>query len=90
MKLVKLIANLGYGSRKQVTAMFREGRVTDAAGEVLYADDKVAHADIRLDGEPLDPSAGMVAATTGPPDSARPVGTWQRGSPSTKVGRRGF
>ncbi|HSM10458.1 MAG TPA: pseudouridine synthase [Lysobacter sp.] len=60
MKLVKLIANLGYGSRKQVTAMFREGRVTDAAGEVLYADDKVAHADIRLDGEPLDPPAGLV------------------------------
>ena len=41
MKLVKLIANLGYGSRKQVTMMFREGRITDADGEVLYADDKV-------------------------------------------------
>ncbi|MDQ3287273.1 MAG: pseudouridine synthase [Pseudomonadota bacterium] len=60
MKLVKLIANLGYGSRKQVTAMFREGRVTDAAGDVLYADDKVEHADIRLDDEPLDPPAGLV------------------------------
>ena len=60
MKLVKLIGNLGYGSRKQVTAMFRAGRVTDAAGEVLYADDKVEHADIRLDGEPLDPPAGLV------------------------------
>ena len=60
MKLVKLIGNLGYGSRKQVTAMFREGRITDAAGEVLYADDKVDHADIRLDGEPLDPPAGLV------------------------------
>ena len=60
MKLVKLIGNLGYGSRKQVTAMFREGRVTDAAGEVLYADDRIDHADIRLDGEPLDPPAGLV------------------------------
>ncbi len=60
MKLVKLIANLGYGSRKEVTAMFREGRITDAAGEVLYADDKVAHADIRVDGEPLDPAPGLV------------------------------
>jgi 16S rRNA pseudouridine516 synthase len=59
MKLVKLIANLGYGSRKDVTAMFREGRITDAAGEVLYADDKVAHADIRIDGDALDPSAGL-------------------------------
>ena len=59
MKLVKLIANLGYGSRKEVSAMFREGRITDAAGEVLYADDKVAHADIRIDGEALDPPAGL-------------------------------
>lgn len=59
MKLVKLIANLGYGSRKDVAAMFREGRITDAAGEVLYADDKVGHEAIRVDGEPLDPPAGM-------------------------------
>jgi 16S rRNA pseudouridine516 synthase len=60
MKLVKLIANLGYGSRKEVTAMFREGRITDSDGEVLYADDKVAHEHIRIDDEPLDPPAGMV------------------------------
>jgi 16S rRNA pseudouridine516 synthase len=60
MKLVKLIANLGYGSRKQVTAMFREGRITDANGEVLYADDKTEHDNIRIDGEPLDPPAGLL------------------------------
>lgn len=60
MKLVKLIANLGYGSRKEVQWMFREGRITDVDGEVLYADDKVEHAQIRLDGEPLDPPTGMV------------------------------
>ena len=60
MKLVKLIANLGYGSRRDVAAMFREGRITDSDGEVLYADDKVAHADIRIDGERLDPPAGLV------------------------------
>lgn len=59
MKLVKLLANLGYGSRKQVAWMFREGRVTDAAGEVLYADDQVGHADVRVDGEPLDPPQGL-------------------------------
>ncbi|MBX9401593.1 pseudouridine synthase [Lysobacter sp. BMK333-48F3] len=59
MKLVKLIANLGYGSRKEVSAMFREGRITDAAGEVLYADDQVAHEAIRIDAEPLDPPAGL-------------------------------
>ena len=60
MKLVKLIANLGYGSRKDVAWMFREGRVTDAQGDVLYADDKVPHGEVRLDGEPLDPPPGMV------------------------------
>lgn len=60
MKLVKLLANLGYGSRKEVAWMFREGRVTDADGEVLYADDKIEHAHIRVDGEPLDPPQGLL------------------------------
>ncbi|HEX2585530.1 MAG TPA: pseudouridine synthase [Steroidobacteraceae bacterium] len=59
MKLVKLLANLGYGSRKDVAWMFREGRVTNEAGEVLYADDQVEHARIRVDGEPLDPPTGF-------------------------------
>ena len=59
MKLVKLLANLGYGSRKQVTFMFREGRVTDQNNEVLYADDQAEHAGIRVDGEPLDPPFGL-------------------------------
>ena len=59
MKLVKLIANLGYGSRKDVAAMFREGRITDPQGEVLYADDKVPFEAIRVDEQPLDPPAGM-------------------------------
>ena len=60
MKLVKLIANLGYGSRKDVTALFRAGLVTDAQGEVLYTDDQVAHDNIRIDGESLDPPAGLL------------------------------
>ncbi|MDW2982388.1 MAG: 16S rRNA pseudouridine(516) synthase [Rhodanobacter sp.] len=59
MKLVKLIANLGYGSRKDVTQLFRSGRITDAAGEVLYADDVVPYETIRVDDEPLDPPPGL-------------------------------
>jgi 16S rRNA pseudouridine516 synthase len=59
MKLVRLIANLGYGSRRDVQTMFREGRITDVAGEVLYADDVVEHAAIHVDGEPLDPPPGL-------------------------------
>lgn len=60
MKLVKLIANLGYGSRKDVTQLFRSGRVTNASGEVLYADDVVPYETIRVDDEPLDPPPGLV------------------------------
>ena len=60
MKLVRLLANLGYGSRRDVMALFREGRITDAAGEVLYTDDKIDHDQIRIDGEPLDPPTGLV------------------------------
>src|SRR5690606_26224170 len=60
MKLVKSLANLGYGSRRQVALMFREGRVTDAAGEVLYADDAPEWGDVRVDGEPLDPPPGLL------------------------------
>lgn len=60
MRLLRLIANLGYGSRREVTAIFREGRITDVDGEVLYADDKVEHSRVRIDGEPLDPPPGMV------------------------------
>lgn len=60
MKLVKLIANLGYGSRKDVTGLFRTGRITDPDGGVLYTDDAVAHEHIRVDDEPLDPPQGMV------------------------------
>ncbi|HZF96722.1 MAG TPA: 16S rRNA pseudouridine(516) synthase [Pseudoxanthomonas sp.] len=69
MKIVKHIANLGYGSRKQVALMFRQGRVTDAHGEVLYADDPVDHDTIRIDGEPLDPPPGLLIALH------KPVGT---------------
>ncbi len=60
MKLVKHISNLGYGSRKEVTQMFRQGRISDAAGDVLYADDVTTHENIRVDEEPLDPPSGML------------------------------
>lgn len=59
MKIVRHIANLGYGSRRQVQALFGQGRVTDAAGAVLYTDDPVDHDAIRIDGQPLDPAPGL-------------------------------
>ena len=60
MKLVKHLANLGYGSRKEVQRLFREGRITNAGGEVLYADDPLDHDDVRVDAQPLDPAPGLL------------------------------
>ncbi len=60
MRLVKLIANLGYGSRKEIQTAIRNGWVTDRDGNRLKADAKTAHEDILFDDEPLDPAPGMV------------------------------
>ncbi len=62
MKLLRYLANLGYGSRREVLALFAEGRVTDATGELLYGDDRLEHDAVRIDGEPLDPAPGVVIA----------------------------
>jgi 16S rRNA pseudouridine516 synthase len=59
MKLLKLIANIGYGSRKEVTAMFRDGRITDADGRILAVEDAVEPTHLRIDGAPLDPAPGF-------------------------------
>ena len=60
MKLLKLIANIGYGSRKEVTAMFRDGRITDVDGHELAIDDVVEPARVRIDGAALDPPPGLI------------------------------
>jgi 16S rRNA pseudouridine516 synthase len=60
MKLVKLLANLGYGSRKDVTTLLRNGWVTRRDGSELGAGDSAEHDDILLDDEPLDPAQGMI------------------------------
>ena len=60
MKLVKLLANLGYGSRKEVAMMLRNGWVTRADGSTLGPDDSAGHDDILIDDQPLDPAQGLV------------------------------
>ena len=60
MRLVKLLANLGYGSRRQVETLFAAGRVTNDLDEVLAPDAVVPHNQLRLDGEALDPPAGLL------------------------------
>ena len=60
MKLLRLVANLGYGSRREVAAWFRDGRITDTSGTVLDEDARIDPALVRVDGEPLDPPPGLV------------------------------
>lgn len=66
VKLLKLLANLGYGSRREVTQMLKNGWVTDTAGrectenELVDLEDHAAYATLRVDDEPLDPAPGMV------------------------------
>ena len=45
-QLAKYLAHLGYGSRKEMEAAIRRGRVTGEGD------------DLRFDGEPLDPPPG--------------------------------
>lgn len=60
MNLLRYLANLGYGSRREVARRLRDGHVTDAGGRPLGERDDVRHADVRVDGEPLDPAPGML------------------------------
>ena len=60
MKLVKLLANLGYGSRKEVQRLIRSGVVTDDTGRVLGENEVPPHDQIRVRGEELDPPAPLV------------------------------
>jgi 16S rRNA pseudouridine516 synthase len=55
MKLVKLLANLGYGSRKEVSRMIKSGAVTDEAGRVLAENEVPPHDLIRVRGEEIEP-----------------------------------
>jgi 16S rRNA pseudouridine516 synthase len=65
LRLDRLLANLGYGSRRDVAAMVRNGLVTLDGKPFARADDHIAiTADLsrrmRVDGAPLDPLPGLV------------------------------
>ena len=64
MKLVKLLANLGYGSRKDMQRLIRYGAVTDVAGRVLGENEVPPHEEIRVRGEALDPAAPSLSSST--------------------------
>jgi 16S rRNA pseudouridine516 synthase len=58
--LIRLLANLGYGSRREVEKMIRTGVVTDSDGTPLGEKSRLAHPEIRVDGDPLDPPAPIL------------------------------
>ncbi len=60
MKLLKYLSHLGYGTRREVALLCEDRRVRLANGMVLSADDAFEHADVRVDGEPLDVAPGSV------------------------------
>ena len=60
MKLVKYLANLGYGSRREVERLLQQRRVHHTDGSALSAASTAPHSDILVDGEPLDPPPGSV------------------------------
>ncbi len=80
MTLIKYLANLGYGTRRDVTTLFEQRRVTQMDGSAVRATDPWDHETLRVDGEPLDPPplsvvllhkpVGYVCSTT---DATHPV-----------------
>ena len=60
MKLVKLLANLGYGSRKEVQKLIRAGAVTHVDGRTLAENEVPPHEEILFRDEALDPPSPLV------------------------------
>jgi 16S rRNA pseudouridine516 synthase len=60
MKLLKYIGNLGYGSRREVQAMFDDGRICDSVGMVLHEKSRCDPNQLLIDGLRIDPPPGVV------------------------------
>lgn len=63
-RLDKLLANMGYGSRREIQSLARAGAITLDGVEVEKADQRIALAPdlperMRIDEEPLDPLPGL-------------------------------
>ena len=59
MKLIKYLANLGYGNRKHVMQLFADGRVTTIDGLRAHPTMAVSPSQLRVDADVLDPPPGM-------------------------------
>ena len=59
-RLDQLLANLGYGSRREARALIEAGRVTVGGRPADDAGQKALPTQVRVDGEPLDHPAGLL------------------------------
>lgn len=60
-RLDQLLSSLGYGSRREVTAFVKAGRVLVEGEAAKRAEDKVDPHVVTLDGEPLEAPDGLLA-----------------------------
>ena len=60
MKVIKYLANLGYGTRREVTGMVFHRRVTRSDGSIVRDGDSFVHEELLVDGIALDPAPGTV------------------------------
>lgn len=65
LRLDRLLANLGYGSRKDIAALARAGAIVLDGSELRRADQRIAVSpdlpqQLMIDGEPVDPPPGLV------------------------------
>lgn len=60
VRLDRILASLGYGSRRTVQELLRAGAVTVAGEPVRDGERKVLPEEILLDGQPLDHSGGIL------------------------------
>ena len=66
MRLLRYIANLGYGSRRAVAGILRAGRIRRRDGSAVGEEDLFVHDDLLIDGEPLDPAPGALVMLNKP------------------------
>ncbi len=60
MKVIKYLANLGYGTRREVERMVRQRLVTRRDGSTVREGDTFTHEELLVDGKPLDAPPGSV------------------------------
>lgn len=60
MKIIKYLANLGYGNRREVTEMVKHRQVTRTDGSTVRDGDAFTHGELLVDGKALDVAPGAV------------------------------